>query len=128
MEEAALKRRLEALISRTGDQRASSEEEGKDGGAEQGSSAPIEDPPGAAPEVRLPERPQQHTLGGGAGDQQLVPKPAAWPQLHTAPHRGLPGCPGSSWRSERGTFRMGRALGQALRSPLLVVTCGASLF
>ncbi|XP_022423782.1 melanophilin isoform X6 [Delphinapterus leucas] len=51
MEEAALKRRLEALISRTGDQRASSEEEGKDGGAEQGSSAPIEDPPRAAPEV-----------------------------------------------------------------------------
>ncbi|XP_032493096.1 melanophilin isoform X3 [Phocoena sinus] len=51
MEEAALKRRLEALISRTGDQRASSEEEGKDGGAEQDSSAPIEDPPGAAPEV-----------------------------------------------------------------------------
>ncbi|TKC42169.1 hypothetical protein EI555_017167 [Monodon monoceros] len=43
MEEAALKRRLEALISRPGDQRASSEEEG--------SSAPIGDPPGAAPEV-----------------------------------------------------------------------------
>lgn len=51
MEEAALRRRLEALISRAGDQRASSEEEGKDGGAEQGSSVPIEDPPGAAPEV-----------------------------------------------------------------------------
>ncbi|XP_033715361.1 melanophilin isoform X2 [Tursiops truncatus] len=51
MEEAALKRRLEALISRAGDQRASSEEEGKDGGAEQGSSVPSEDPPGAAPEV-----------------------------------------------------------------------------
>nr|XP_030719390.1 melanophilin isoform X2 [Globicephala melas] len=51
VEEAALKRRLEALISRAGDQRASSEEEGKDGGAEQGSSVPSEDPPGAAPEV-----------------------------------------------------------------------------
>lgn len=119
MEEAALRRRLEALISRAGDQRASSEEEGKDGGAEQGSSVPIEDPPGAAPEVRLPERPRQHTLGGRAG--------GAWPQLCTAPHRGLPGWPGSSWRSERGTFRMGRALGRALRSPPLVVTCGASL-
>ncbi|XP_033280393.1 melanophilin isoform X1 [Orcinus orca] len=51
MEEAALRRRLEALISRAGDQRASSEEEGKDGGAEQGSSVLIEDPRGAAPEV-----------------------------------------------------------------------------
>ncbi|XP_059962260.1 melanophilin isoform X2 [Mesoplodon densirostris] len=51
MEEAALKLRLEALISRAGDQRASSEEEGKDEGAEQGRNTPIEDLPGAAQEV-----------------------------------------------------------------------------
>ncbi|XP_066883323.1 melanophilin isoform X2 [Kogia breviceps] len=52
MEEAALKRRLEDLISRASDQRASSEEEGRDEGAEQGRSVtPVEDRPRAAQEV-----------------------------------------------------------------------------
>ena len=127
MEEVALRRRLEDLISHVSDQRASSEEEGEGDGAEPGGSTPVEHLPGAAQEVRLPERPRHSTLGGGARGQQFVPKPAAGPQLHTAPHRRLPRWPGSSWRSERSTFRVGRVSVRALRPPLLVVTCGASL-
>ncbi|NIG60657.1 melanophilin [Pontoporia blainvillei] len=76
VEEAALKRRLEALISRAGDQRASSEEEGKDGGAEQGSSTPIEDLPGAAPEVCM-----------AAGQMPSREKGAQGPQDPTQPSR-----------------------------------------
>ncbi|KAM9085662.1 melanophilin isoform 4-T4 [Megaptera novaeangliae] len=51
VEEVALRRRLEDLISHVSDQRASSEEEGEGDGAEPGGSSPVEDLPGAAQEV-----------------------------------------------------------------------------
>ncbi|KAJ8781628.1 hypothetical protein J1605_010886 [Eschrichtius robustus] len=51
VEEVALRRRLEDLISHVSDQRASSEEEGEGDGAEPGGSTPIEHLPGAAQEV-----------------------------------------------------------------------------
>ncbi|XP_057406668.1 melanophilin isoform X5 [Balaenoptera acutorostrata] len=51
VEEVALRRRLEDLISHVSDQRASSEEEGEGDGAEPGGSTPVEHLPGAAQEV-----------------------------------------------------------------------------
>eukprot|EP00069_Balaena_mysticetus_P007067 bmy_18841T0 len=51
MEEVALRRKLEDLISHVSDQRASSEEEGEADGAEPGGSTHIEPLPGAAQEV-----------------------------------------------------------------------------
>ncbi|XP_061044841.1 melanophilin isoform X1 [Eubalaena glacialis] len=51
MEEVALRRKLEDLISHVSDQRASSEEEGEGDGAEPGGSTHIEPLPGAAQEV-----------------------------------------------------------------------------
>ncbi|XP_019483877.1 PREDICTED: melanophilin [Hipposideros armiger] len=50
-EEETLKRKLEKLTSNVSDQGASSEEEGEEDGAELDRSTPVEDLPGAAPEV-----------------------------------------------------------------------------
>ncbi|XP_028352979.1 melanophilin [Physeter macrocephalus] len=69
MEEAALRRRLEDLIGRAGDQRASSEEEGRDGGAEQDRGTPTEDRPGAAREVCTAAGPTPSREKGPRGAQ-----------------------------------------------------------
>lgn len=50
-EEETLKRKLEELTSNVSDQGASSEEEGEEDGAELDRSTPVEDLPGATPEV-----------------------------------------------------------------------------
>lgn len=56
IEEDTLKRKLEELTSNVSDPGASSEEEGKDQGAELDRSTPVEDFPRAASEVRPPQQ------------------------------------------------------------------------
>lgn len=60
-EEETLKRKLEELTSNISDQGASSEEDGKEDGAELDRSTSVEDLPGAAPEVR-PDKGQGSTV------------------------------------------------------------------
>lgn len=95
-EEETLKRKLEELTSNVSDQGASSEEEGEDDGAELDRNTPVEDLPGAAPEVRPPpavsarQRPGTNSL---SRSQQPGPGQTAnlWWALR-APDKGCKGC------------------------------------